>query len=61
MPKADSDPQYCVHGMRREHVVSGGGSTCNGPFRWVMSRAEAVSVSAYYFEYETFYNRTSGK
>lgn len=49
---------YCVHGLTREHVVSGGGSRCGGPFRWQMTRAEAASAAAYYIEYEQFYNKS---
>ena len=58
MPKDDEKPQYCVHGLKREHVVSGGGSMCGGPFRWAMTKEEAASVSAYYLEYEQFYKRS---
>lgn len=47
----------CVHGMSNEHVVSGGGSTCCGPFQWEMTQSEAASVSYYYKEYGKFYTR----
>ncbi len=59
MPNDDRKPQYCCHGLKREHVVSGGGSTCNGPFQWAMSKSEANSVSDYYIKYEQFYRRST--
>lgn len=41
----------CVHGMSKEHVVSGRGSMCIGPFTWEMTLSEANSVNAYYLDY----------
>lgn len=59
MAKKDELIMTCVHGLQRQHVVSGGGSMCGGPFRWEMTRAEAAGLSEYYLEYEQFYNRTT--
>lgn len=50
----------CAHGMPKEHVVSGGGTTCIGPFQWEMTISEANSVNDYYQEYGKFYARSAG-